>query len=93
MNELSSHSLNLIKQKDMKDFTPAPLKSTRSLSAIDTDRVMLVVVNRVQLQKQQFQHQFWSKHKTRAELEASLQNSELKCVMSNSGLTGSIPNS
>lgn len=39
----------------------------------------MAVVNIVQLQKQQFQRQFWSKQKTRAELEASLQNSEFTC--------------
>lgn len=43
LNELSSHSLHLIDQKYFRDFTLAPLESTRSLSAIDTDRVMLVV--------------------------------------------------
>lgn len=69
-----------MKQKDITDFTPGPLKSTRSHSAIDTDQVMLVVVNIVQLQNQQFQHQWWSKQKTRAEIEASLQNSECRHV-------------
>lgn len=49
-----------MKQKDMRDFTPAPIKSTRSHTAIDTDQVMLLVVNIIQLQNLQFQHQLWS---------------------------------
>lgn len=79
-----------MKQKDIGDFTLGPLKSTRSHSAIDTDQVMLVVVNIVQLQNQQFQHQWRSKaQKARAEIEASLQNSECRHVnVSTSGRLG-----